>query len=257
MKREESLEGMTKSEVEADSISQSNEISQEKVETLNTMVMKDHHTILDEFTDKRSTSTPYKLLILAKVAEFSRLDTRLQHKDGGIVENPRQRKLIASAFENSPKSKFACALDVNRSNINEEGDYCLDSKRIPTVNVKIEGRATTFDFESRVNSNFPLGSFTRDHLAESALKGTNEKLEPDFHDESPSPGPERHLTQASSVQRFSKNRRSTNVVASLNSNALTSQDNHLAKETLVIGGLVKRKSHMMIRNKSALSKEYH
>ena len=46
------------------------------------------------------------------------------------------------------------------------------SKRVPTVKIQIEGRQTTFEFESRQNSNFPIKSFNKEKAIESAGRAT-------------------------------------------------------------------------------------
>jgi len=65
--------------------------------------------------------------------------------------------------------------------INEDSDYCIDNKRVPTVKIQIEGRQTAFGFESRNNSNFPLANFKKEKAIESAGRVTpiaNDKIEP-------------------------------------------------------------------------------
>lgn len=57
------------------------------------------------------------------------LQKNIVHKDGGIVEDPRQRKRTASAIVKSTKKRVTSALGAFRNNINVESDYCLDSKR--------------------------------------------------------------------------------------------------------------------------------
>ena len=114
--------------------------------------------------------------------------------------------------------------------------------------------------ESRKDSNFPLSSFQTGHASSIArnyvesAKEQNEKVEPEVR--------ETHLLSTTAPRPasiFSANKRRSQAHTSLGTQQRNTQPSRkeLSQETLVIGGLVKQKSTSMIRNKSALSKEYH